>query len=235
MNIYLRMVGFLLLSFVLEAPVAADLYGAFWGASAAAAVPEFLANEKVNSFSIISTAHGRGVQAHLRAFRPGTAAEPARLFVAVTAPVGSVFERIWLRGEDNLRGGYVRATLYRQPIEFPRPQGSQVASGPPQLLGEVTTSDVTTPTDGYQLASAALSKPIILELDYTYYIEIFIQPSQITVRPPAGVQLRLTAYDVGLGFLFERNKCFDGIDNDLDGRTDCQDPDCLAAFGRDCI
>ena len=183
---------------VLGAMLTQTAWADFWGASAVTAVPEFQSNGDVSSYTVLGTPNGNGV---------ATTAVPkcddivvnclgiSRLFVPVTAPLGSQFATIWLRAADNIRLGYVQASLYRQPV----------SRGKPTLLGSVQTQTVA--GDGFQVVVAPVQSywidqnrnPVPVEIvpGYTFYLEIAIaQGFEISrVGDPAP---QVMAFDVGL-------------------------------------
>ncbi|MGE0684623.1 MAG: hypothetical protein AB7P69_27415 [Candidatus Binatia bacterium] len=166
-----------------------------WNASAVTAVPAFSSNGDVAIKTYfgppaksLAPDHGRGVR-H-KTDQTGT----ATLHIPVTAASGSYFQCLWLRAEDNIDLGYVKASLYRQPL----------AGGAEQLLGSTATTDVLTPSpfgivDGYQAVAGSVSLPgqpfssIEIESGYSYYIELKLYRRSATAE-------NITAYDVGLGF-----------------------------------
>jgi hypothetical protein len=166
-----------------------------WNASAVTAVPAFSSNGDVAIKTYFGPPpksfapdHGRGVR-H-KTDQTGTAI----LHIPVTADPGANFQCLWLRAEDNTDRGYVKASLYRQPL----------AGGPEQLLGSTTTTDVLTPSslgivDGYQVVAGSVSLPgqpfssVEIDSGYSYYIELKLYRSSATAE-------NITGYDVGLGF-----------------------------------
>ena len=207
--------------------VHADYYGGdTWSASAATAVPEFFPTGDINSFTVINSPHGRGVESNAGpTFDKGVIrSTPVQLFIPVTASAGSSFDTIWLRARDNTRDGSVTAALYRQPIHQP---------GPAERLGSVTTQDLTNPPDGFQIATALLKQPESLAPGvYSYYIQLTLVNPVLSV---VGTVPNITAYDVGLQAQPSIDLCRDGIDNDHDGKIDCEDIDCFAAPGAICL
>jgi hypothetical protein len=195
----------------------------YWSASAVTAVPELLETGDIHSFTVSNSPHGRGIKSK-RIIGPRFQPIPARLFLPVTAPTGSYFDTIWLRAQDNVQGGSVTASLYRQPVD---PSGALVNNaGPAEILGSVTTQNVVTPSDGFQVVSASFKEPVTLNPAlFSYYIELKLLVPVVTTID-SGVDI--TAYDVGLQTSPEDAAvCFDGIDNDGDGQIDCDDADCF--------
>jgi hypothetical protein len=88
-----------------------------WNASAVTAVPAFSSSGDVSVKTYFGPParsfdpdHGRGVR-H-KTDQTGT----ATLHIPVTADPGSYFRCLWLRAEDDTGLGYVKASLYRQPL-----------------------------------------------------------------------------------------------------------------------
>lgn len=218
----------MLLSGVLVAwPVSADHLGDYWATAAVTAIPAFSQTGDVASVTFMNPSHGWGV-------RQKSISQDARLFIPVTAPLGSVFDTIGLRAEDNVRGqnanlGYVQATLYRQPLGA-EPQ----SAGPAQIVGFVRTNNVSSPADGFQQIASPLLHPVTLSPGYSYYIEVFFKNPGLVVFLP-GTSTNVTVYNVWLQGSLNRDACFDLRDNDRDGDVDCADTDCLRDFGTSCF
>ena len=85
---------------------------------------------------------------------------------------------------------YVTAALYRQTLTGP---------GQRQLLGMVSTTNVSNPADGFQIRSAPLNVGFSTSPHaYSYYIVVTI--SRANNALPAH---RVTAYDVKLAYVIE--------------------------------
>lgn len=105
----------------------------------------------------------------------------AVLFISVTAPNLSIFNYIRLRAEDKDRGAYVKAQLYRQP---------NCGGGAASKLGEVTTTDIRTPSDGFQRPISRFTEAVKLDYSqWSYYI--LVELYRTSAR-------NIRAYDVSL-------------------------------------
>jgi hypothetical protein len=182
----------LMIGLVLTGPAEA----AYWGASAVTAVPEFLVSGEVTSYTVRSTPYGNGVMTNAVPECGNTARVScvgiSRLFIPVTAPFETEFRTIWLRAADNMSTGYVRASLYRQPIT-----NNQAT---PTLIGSVMTQ--TRAGMGYQIVTA----PIVvgrfgtliekIRRGFTYYFVIELAEGWELSRP-GGPSPNVIAFDVG--------------------------------------
>jgi hypothetical protein len=184
-----------------------EVHADYWGASAATAVPEYAIEGSIKSYTITDRSLGIGVASRAIPRRSDCEGMPtvnclsiARLFVPVTAPLGTRFETIWLRAFDTSQIGYVQASLYRQQVGF-RDR---------KLLGFVMTQ--TGPRDsGFQVLTGPVEShlidqnrnplPVEIGPGYTYYIEIAIARGlELQIPSPQGISENLIAYDVGLDF-----------------------------------
>lgn len=173
----------------------------YWGVSAITATPEFLPKEDVHSFNVVSTDYGRGVTTKTI---PGTGPalerkSTAKLYVPVTAALGTQFDMIWLRAIDNMGTGAVKASFYRQELASPLSRTHR-----PVLLGSVETQ--TSTGSGFQFVTGQLRShlvdhnrnvvPLVISRGFTYYIEIEIsmglEVSKADSPPP-----KVVALDVG--------------------------------------
>jgi hypothetical protein len=199
---YGRLLGVGLAVLVAGGVLAESAHADYWGASAATAVPEFLPDGSVRSYTftdrlgigVSSTAIPRGSDCVGMVVVNCVAI--ARLFVPVTAPLGTRFETIWLRAIDTSPTGYVQASLYQQRVGF-RDR---------KLLGWVRTRNagfqvLTGPVETGSLDRDGNPVPVEVGPGLTHYIEVAIARGlELQISGPQGGSENLVAYDVGLDF-----------------------------------
>jgi hypothetical protein len=191
----LRLGGFTAL--LLAIPVA-SAHAEYWGTSLATATPQVLSGGKITSVTVVGSVNGNGVrsEAPLDCADRIRCTSLTRLLVPVTPPRGTQFRTLWLRAFDTESQGYVRATFYRQ----------NLVGGKAESLGQVSTRD-----GGFQIVQSGVQAvdsqgrpgpvvigPIgILEPTFTYYIEVLIVTTGLSLSAPGTPVPVLIGYDVG--------------------------------------
>jgi hypothetical protein len=176
----------------------ANAHAEYWGTSLGTATPQVLSGGKITSMTVIGSVNGNGVrsEAPLECLDRIRCTSLTRLLVPVTPLRGTQFRTIWLRAFDTDSLGYVRATLYRQ----------NLVGGRAESLGQVNTRD-----GGFQVVQSGVQVldpqgrpgPVVIgptrpfEPTFTYYIEILIVTTGISVSTPGGSAPALVGYDVG--------------------------------------
>lgn len=170
----------------------------YWGTSLATATPQVLSGGKITSVTVIASIHGNGVrsEAPLECADRIRCTSLTRLLVPVTPARGTQFRTLWLRAFDTESQGYVRATFYRQ----------NLVGGKAEMLGQVSTRD-----GGFQVVQSAVqqtdaqgrSGPVVIgpaglfEPTFTYYIEVLIVTTGLSLSAPGAPAPALIGYDAG--------------------------------------
>jgi hypothetical protein len=187
----------------------------YWGTSLATATPQVLSAGKITSATVVGSVNGNGVrsEAPLECADRIRCTSLTRLLVPVTPPRGTQFRTLWLRAFDTDSQGYVRATFFRQ----------NLVGGRAEMLGQISTRDggfqvVQSPVQ--QTDSQGRSGPVVIgptglfEPTFTYYIEVVIVTTGLSLAAPGTPAPALVGYDAG----FDLDSCssrelpsFDGL------------------------